>query len=117
MSYFGDKYIKARRFDIDTTDFQFITLAQLYHDEPDKVYTLAGVYINTKSKYGENPIFATNEFLVNCPVHMLETAKNIINDPLAIDDINAGRVGFKVYAYHNAKFNRDCFGVAFVDIA
>ena len=48
---------------------------------------------------------------------MLETAKNIINDPLAIDDINAGRVGFKVYAYHNAKFNRDCFGVAFVDMA
>lgn len=117
MSRFTSKYNKSRKFDIDTSHFEYMSLADLYNNNGgDKVYPLKAIYINTKSKFGDAPVLATDEFFVNAPSHMLETAKEILADDDAITDINNGKVGFEIYPYTAEKFNRDCFGINFVDM-
>ena len=117
MSYFTQKYNRTRKFNVDTTNFNYESLVDLYNDNgKDAIYPLTAVYINTKSKFGEAPIFASVSFFVNAPSYMLDITRNILEDENAIADINAGKVGFKIYVYKNERFNRDCFGIAFVDI-
>lgn len=117
MSRFTSRFNKGRKFDVDTTNFQYESLADLYNTYgKEKVYPLTAIYINTKSKFGEAPVFATDEGFVNAPSHMLDTAKEILADDEAVADINSGKVGFEIYPYKAEKFNRDCFGINFVDM-
>lgn len=110
------KYNRTRKFDIDTTDFEYISLAELYGQDQDKVHVIRGIYINTKSKYGAAPVFAIDGYFVNVPAHLLDTCQEMLQDDETIDLINAGKAGFTIYIYHNDKFKIDCFGVEFVDI-
>ena len=117
MAKFASKFNKQRKFDVDTSKFQYESLADLFNSNgKDKVYPLTAIYINTKSKYGAAPVLATDNCFVNAPSHMLDTAKEILADDEAVAAINNGEVGFTIYPYTAEKFNRDCFGVNFVDI-
>lgn len=117
MGRFANRFNKGRKFDVDTSNFEYESLADLFNaNGKDKVYPLTAIYINTKSKFGDAPVFATDTCFVNVPSHMLDTAKEILSDDDAIDDINKGRVGFTIYPYTAEKFNRDTFGVNFVDM-
>lgn len=117
MAKFANKFNKARKFDVDTSHFHYESLADLFtNNGKDKVYPLTAIYINTKSKYGNAPVFATDSYFVNAPSHMLDTAREILADDEAIAAINNGEVGFTIYPYTAEKFNRECFGVNFVDI-
>lgn len=117
MAKFASKFNKARKFDVDTRNFNYESLADLFNaNGKDKVYPLTAIYINNKSKYGKAPVFATDYCFVNAPSHMLDTANEILSDDEAVAAINNGEVGFVIYPYTAEKFNRDCFGVNFVDI-
>lgn len=118
MAKFANKYNKGRKFTIDTTGFDYESMADLFNKYgKEMVYPLTAIYINTKSKFGDAPVFATNECFVNAPSHMLDTAKEILADDEAIAAINNGEVGFIIYPYKAEKFNRDTFGIQFVDMA
>lgn len=67
----------------------------------DKVYTVRSMYINTKGKYGDEPVIVCDECLLNAPKHVVEVCKTILNDADAVKDINSGKVGFKLYKYTN----------------
>lgn len=117
MSKFSSKFNKHRLFDIDTKDFEYQSLADLFNaNGRDAIYGLKAVYINTKGKFGDAPVFATDYCFVNAPSHMLETAREILRDEEAINAINNGEVGFVIYPYVATQFNRECFGINFVDI-
>lgn len=117
MAKFASKFNRSRKFDVDTTNFEYESLADLYNDNgKDKVYPLTAIYINTKSRYGDAPVLATDTCFVNAPSHMLDIAKEILADDEACEAINKGEAGFQIYAYINAKFNRECFGINFVDM-
>lgn len=117
MSTFASKFNKQRKFEIDTKDFEYLSLADLFNDNgKEKVYPMYACYINKKSKFGDAPVVATDSFFVNAPSHMLDTFKAILEDEEACNSINNGDVGFKIYAYHNSQFDRDCYGVEFVDM-
>ena len=108
---------RTRRFDADTSQLRFESLADLYNNNgAEMIYILTGVYINTKSKYGEAPVFATPDFMVNIPSYLLATSKDIIADDAACAAINGGQVGFKIYTYRHERYNRVCFGVKFVNL-
>lgn len=114
---FATKYNKNKVFDVDTTGFTYASIADLYNNNgADKIYTLRGVWINTKGKFGDQPLGATDKFYVNFPTHMLNTIKEILKDDESIKDINAGKCGFQIYSYTNAKFDRECLGIKFVDL-
>lgn len=114
---FANKYNKARKFAIDTTGFQYASMADLFNAHgANHVYPVRALYINTKGKFADSPVIATESEFVNCPAHMTDTVRDIIADDEAIEMINGGAVGFQIYQYENVKYNRDCFGIRFVDI-
>lgn len=110
MSKFAEKFNKKPLFDIDTTGFEYKKISEL---EVGTIYTLRGIYINKKSKYGDAPVFITDTCFVNIPNHMLDTCLDILNDDENIAEINVGNIGFHTYKYTNKKFNKVCYGVEF----
>ena len=117
MTSFSARYNKGRKFDIDTTNFEFESLVDLYNNNgADKVYSLRGLYINTKSQFGDSPVAATDKFFVDFPKHMLDVVKEILNDEEAVAFINEKGVGFQIYPYIQKKYKKQCYGINFVDL-
>lgn len=115
---FASKYSKATpTFNVRLNKPAYTTLADLFKENgKDEVYPIAGVYINTKGKYGPQACIAMNESLmVNLPAHMLEACEEMRKDQEAIDAINNGQAGFKVYQY-TSKAGKTGFSVDWVDI-
>lgn len=112
---FAKKFNKQKLFNIDTTEFEYYSLEEMYESD-DEVYPVRGLYINKKSMYGPAPLLATDEYYVNLPEHMLDDVMNILEDRLAIADINRGVVGFKIYKYEQKRFNKICYSITWVDI-
>lgn len=96
-----NKFNKGRIFTYDSeVEREFINFRDLYvKSGDDTVHDLQAIFINTKSKYGNAPVFISNEYQVNVPQHMLGTAEEMMNDSDIVELINAGRVGFQLYAY------------------
>ena len=114
---FASRFNKGKKFDFETTGLEFKSLADLYNaNGEEKIYTLKALYINTKSKYGDAPVFATPDFLVNAPQHLVDTVNEILSDSDAINDINNNKVGFSIYPYKAEKFDVDTFGIKFEDL-
>lgn len=103
-------------FSIDVTDFEYCKLATLYNEQaPQTVYHLDGMWVN-KSPLGESPVFICAELgkLVNMPMHLTPTVKEILANPNAVNAIKNGKVGFTVYEYES--HGRKCYNVKFADI-
>lgn len=103
-------------FNIDVTDFEYCKLAALYNAEaPNTVYKLDGIWVN-KSPLGESPVFIVSELgkLVNMPMHLTATVREILNNSDAVNAIRNGKVGFTVYEYESHA--RKCYNVRFADI-
>lgn len=119
----ASKFNKARKFDIDTTGFQYKKLSDCFGENGAKqVYRIAGIYINTKGKFDDAPVLAVTDnegfgYFVNLPSHLLDTCKEIMNDEEAVQAINKGKFGFTIYTYesNNAK-GRTLYSVEFVDM-
>ena len=113
------KFNKEKLFDIDTTEFDYTSLEDLYNANGENaVYQVRGLYIGTKSNYDpETPILATNEEYVNLPVHQLEEVKAMLADRRAVDAINAGDCGFKIEKYYQKRFKKDCYTAIWCDYA
>lgn len=97
-------------------DAPFVKISDL--DEKE-VYTLAILYINKKSKYGDHPVAGIKEndgTWISLPSHLVDTAKAILDNKEAIEAINKGECGIKVRKFHSDKFNRDGYSIDFVNL-
>lgn len=112
---FASKFNTERLFDIDTSNFEYRNLEEVYESD-DEVFPVRGIYINTKGKFGDRPVIATDECYVNLPAHLLDTAREILNDTRAVQAINAGEVGFTIYAYEQRRFGKTCYSIRWVDM-
>lgn len=92
---------KERLFDIDTSDFEYLKLKDLYErDGEGEVYTIRGIYIGTKSEFAdESPLLAIDGCYVNLPQHQLIDIKDMLNSRQAINCINNGGAGFTIEKY------------------
>ena len=114
---FAKKFNKTS-FGIDTTDFPFVKLTDIYNSEKDGgddvVHPINGLYIH-KSPLGDSPVIidAENKRLVNLPQFTSDTIREILADSDAIDAIKANKVGFTIYEYYSHA--KKCYGVIFVD--
>lgn len=111
---FAASYNGGHVFDIDTSNFEFCKLADLYTDKPT-VYALNGLWCND-GKYGRQGVLICAELgkLVNAPMHYTSTIEAILKNPAAVNAINSGKVGFSVYKYTTK--NRECYGIRFKDV-
>lgn len=100
----ADKYnVGTERFNFNIPEeFEFINLKELYEENGrDMGYVIMAFFINTKGKYGDNPVIATDKHLVNIPSHMTDSMKDMRKDDEVIQEINKAKVGFKIYEYSN----------------
>lgn len=67
----------------------------------NEVYTVHALFINTQSRFGDNPVIVTNDFMVNAPQHLTETVQEMMRDHELIELVNKRKVGFQIYAYEN----------------
>lgn len=109
------KRFNRKKFSIDTTGFDYASLCDCYNNYgADTVYTIRALYINTKGKYDDAPVVATDSFFVNIPSFLCEDCREMLADDSIIEDINNGKCGFKIYPY--TSHEKECFGVEWVDI-
>lgn len=114
---FAQQYNKTN-FDIDTKDFQFEKLENLYKADKDKVHNLNGLFLN-QSQYGKQgvAIVEDEKILVDLPLHFANTVEMILADLDGIETIKARKVGFKVYEYESKNRKKQkCYSIKFVDL-
>ena len=102
-------------FEVDTKDFKWVDLKTLFNTDPDKQYTLLGLFVKG-SKFGKEPDAIINGFKVNLPRHLLDTVNDMLDDNQVIEAIKAGKVGFKIYSYHSNVYNKDAYSVTWLDL-
>ncbi len=96
-------------------NFDYFNLSELVQKNGiDTVYQVNAFYINTKGKFGDAPVIATNCELVNAPQHTLDVVKAALADGESVSLINGGFVGFKIYEYKNSYGVN--YGVEWVDL-
>lgn len=101
----ASKYNHGRKFDFEIPkDFKYMSLHDLYNNNgSDFVYDIRAMYINKKSKFGESPVVATSNELVNLPKHLTDTVKEMLADSEVVDAINNHVFGFTIYTYMNGE--------------
>lgn len=118
MKSFASKFNKTT-FGIDTTDFQYTKLADIFNSEneggKDVVHNINGLYVH-KSQLGDSPVIIDekNKRLVNLPSHTAETVREILADDEAVETIKAGEVGYTIYEYES--HGKKCYSISFVDL-
>lgn len=112
------KHNKAvAKFNVDTKDFEFKKLADLFDEKkPETVFSVYGLYINRKSKYGPSPFAASDGYFISLPAHLLETVQEILADPESIEQMNNSKAGLVIRPYVDDK-GATHYTVDFVDVA
>lgn len=106
---FASKHKKGGiQWDIDTKDFEYFKLEDLFKKDPEgTAYNLRGVFINkNKSEkdlkdYGASVVGILSDKLINLPNHMEEEVRDIMNDEEDVADIRAGKVWFRIRSYES----------------
>ena len=113
----ASRFNRGKKFKFEIPEnFEYRSLHDLFNDNgEDFVYKINAIYINKKSKFGESPVIATNNELVNLPKHLTDLAKEIIADKEAVEQINNGEFGFTIYTYETSNRKELCYSVNFVD--
>lgn len=97
-----EKFNKGTGFDFQTPkDFNFMNLSDLAQDESRERFLIKSMFINTKGKYGDNPVIVTDKELVNIPEHMLDTIKEMIATEEVVNLVNNDGAFFEIYEYTN----------------
>jgi len=105
-------------FGIDTTDFPFVKLTDIFHSKKeggvDVVHSINGMYVH-KSKLGDSPVIidAEKKRLVNLPQFTGDTVRDILANSDAVEAIKANKVGYRIYEYESHA--KKCYGITFVD--
>lgn len=128
------RYNREKLFSIDTSDFEYFNLEDLYDMaadlaedsnksgeteslSPEEIpFTVYGVYINTKGNFDPAPVLALEDRYVNLPSHMTQICEDMLRDAEAIKAINEGRVAITVYKYTQKRYNRKCYSIRWVDV-
>lgn len=105
-------------FGIDTTDFTFVKLGDIYNSKEDGggdvVHPINGMYVH-KSQLGDSPVIIDeeNKRLVNLPQFTADTVREILANSDAVDAIKDNKVGYTIYEYESHA--KKCYAITFVD--
>lgn len=89
-----------KRFDYELNDkHEYKTLEELYKADKEKIYVVRMFYTNKKSKFGENEVVVTDDFIINLPKHLTEIVADIIANDEHFNSIENGKFAFNIYEY------------------
>jgi len=112
-----NKYNKKPLFEYDNNKKrEFAKLRDLVSIDGvgQKNYVVHALFINKKSRFGEEPIIVTENNMVNAPRHLLDTVKDMREDEEVINLINNRMVAFKIYSYSGK--NGDGYSVEWIEL-
>ena len=90
----------VKKFDYEMTDkHEYKKLEELFKENKEGVYIVRMFYTNKKSKFGENEVVVTDDYIINLPKHLTETVEQIIKDENYLKLIGEGKFGFNIYEY------------------
>lgn len=118
MFSFAVKYNKTS-FGIDTKEFTYTKLADIYNDKErggaTVIHVINAIYIHN-TQLGESAVIvdADNKQIVNLPQHLVTACHAILADPEAVEAIKHGKVGYTIYEY--TARGRQCYSIRFVDL-
>lgn len=114
---FASRYNRGRKFDVNTDGFDYVDLETL-QDKSDleKVFPLLGIYINRKSKFGDAPVAIIDGHFVNLPKHLTDDVREMLSDSETIDDIKAGKCGFRIREYDDKTYGKHCYTAEWADL-
>lgn len=116
MSILSKYNKKVNKFDFDGADLTFTSLKELFKkDGQGVVYTVRALFINTKGKFGEQPVLVATDFLVSLPTHMLGTVKDMLEDDDLIKMVNDCKVGFNIRPY-TTKDKKEYYSIDWVEV-
>lgn len=101
---------------IDTTDFTFLTREDSYKKDPETIHKVRGLYINKKSSFGDHPVAICDGYFLDLPDYMTDDVKEILKDEEDVETIKAGKVGIKIEEFYQEKFKKTCYGARWVDL-
>lgn len=117
---FANKYNKGKEriFDIDISDFQFMSMEDVFKNFGSSTIKVDGLYINTKSDFGDHPVAidVDNGLLIDLPQHMTDTVNEILKDGESISLIKKGVVGIRAQKYISKKYKKTCYSAEWVDL-
>lgn len=97
------KFNNANAFmDIDTTNFNYVSLKDLKKEIGNKPYAINGLFVNGKAMFGDEAVAIGDHILINLPHYVVDDVKEMLQDSVVIDAIKQGRVGIKVHEYTNS---------------
>lgn len=79
---------------------EFISLADLEKEVGKNVVEIQAIYINTESKFGDQPVVYTKNYMVNMPSHLTPLATDLRQDQEVVEAINNRQIGFTIYSYN-----------------
>ena len=102
---------------VDTEELSYRKLKDL---DKSRVYNVSGLFINTKSTYGDQAvIISVNEdgsFMVGLNATDTAAIKPALENQEVIDSIKAGTQGFKVREFVSKKYNTTGYAIEIVEI-
>lgn len=116
---FAARHNKGSVFQCDTEGFEYFSLKDLYDKNGSETeYQIQGLYINKKSEYGDAPVAILNDCFANLPQHLLGECQEMLKSSEDIDDIKAGKVGFRIEEYEKElkKGKKICYGIRWIDL-
>lgn len=111
----ANRFNKGNKIDwnYDTKDFEFKAPSEMVLD---KVYAMHGCFTTPDNGYGVGGVIICDDFLMNVPASYVDTVKEVLADEEAVEQIKAGKLGFKVGTYTSKKFKRTGYSIEFVDM-
>lgn len=105
-----------RKFNYDETQHRdFTTLSKLYEENgAGQVYTVYGVWINKRDKYGERPEVVLRDYILDAPRSTVDLWKNVLNDEQAIKSINDGECKFTIDKFYSERYFKDIYVFNFI---
>lgn len=114
---FASKHNKgAIDWGIDTSEFAYLSRKECFDSNPEAVHVVRGLYINTKGNFGDHPVAICENSFIDLPDYLTNDVKEMLQDEEDINDIKAGKVGFKIEKFIDKKFKKECFGIKWVDV-
>lgn len=93
MSYFAKKFSNGPKFTFNSDELPFISLDDFVKDNGNKQFVVKAVFVHSKGKKFY-PAVVSSSYKIWLPNHMLKVVNAILDDPEAINLINAGKCAF-----------------------
>ena len=101
---------------VDTTNMEYKKLKDL---DPNKEYPITGVYINSKSRFGDQAVIisvsAEEAFQVGINATDTKNIKAALEIPEIVDSIKAGTQFFKVRSFEAKKYDNTGYAVDVIE--